>query len=619
MPHHVRPLGASNSFAPPRNRPARLSNDAARAFHARALLLNACAPPSCVLAPTPSLSRAATAHSGAYAALSRCVAPRRARSCRVASVRAVSHPCAPCRIRARRVASVRAVYGPCAPSPARLRHFPPPHIVSRLWAFSRTHTRPCRARASHIPPGRPGSRLCTPSCACAPPLALSHPRSHLLNPARAVSWPLTPVALCCMPTTPSSHLRRPPRVSTRRASAVVPRPRVAVSRPYAAVLRSRICDTASRASAILARPCRTPMSTRRCRFVPVRHPFALVRRRFAPACPCRPVPHFRRPRKLPSSFFAPCRTLFASHGVASHPVGHLVPHLAVSVPRTAVLAVFTPRPVVSRPTASSCASPRRLRAPPRRLRAASLALNTPPCRLCAALRALGPRSAFFAAPAVGHLAATAPSVRHAAPSFTTVRGLCAPPCCFRVAPRSLSCAAITLNPRLTNAVSRPTNVAALARAWRAPAAPRSFVAQRRRGTHTPRALAPPRPVVRPDPRAAIPRHRATIVLDAPPSHPHHAPYASRASPRATITPLAAVVAAPAGRTPLAPPPPRVSHSHASPRSHRAPRAAASRFRRAPRAAVAPRAVPGHCHTPAGVAGGRFAPPAVVSRPLPPPR
>ncbi|KAA1478835.1 hypothetical protein DENSPDRAFT_934422, partial [Dentipellis sp. KUC8613] len=195
-----------------------------------------------------------------------------------------------------------------------------------------------------------------------------------------------------MPTMPSSHLRRPPRVSTCRASAVVPRPRVAVSPAYAAILRSCICDTASRASAILARPRCPPMSTRQRRFVPVRHPFALVRRRFAPACPCRPVPHFRRPRKLPSSLFAPCRTLFASHGVALHPVGHLVPHLAISVPRTAVFAVCTPRPVVSRPTASSCASPRRLRAPPRRLCAASLALNTPPRRLCAVSAPVSPFS-----------------------------------------------------------------------------------------------------------------------------------------------------------------------------------------------------------------------------------
>ncbi|KAA1478928.1 hypothetical protein DENSPDRAFT_886277 [Dentipellis sp. KUC8613] len=51
------PTPRSNTFAPPRNRPARLSNDAARAFHARALLLNTCAPPSRMLVPTPSLSR----------------------------------------------------------------------------------------------------------------------------------------------------------------------------------------------------------------------------------------------------------------------------------------------------------------------------------------------------------------------------------------------------------------------------------------------------------------------------------------------------------------------------------------------------------------------------------
>ncbi|KAA1479086.1 hypothetical protein DENSPDRAFT_886419 [Dentipellis sp. KUC8613] len=436
-------------------------------------------------------------------------APASRPPCVVRPLRAVCHP-------------LRALCTPHAPSTARCTHYPP---------SSPRRLPPLRARCMPPPPlchlHHPLSAVrllhasslrrlrcvcticpCTVSCDLHPPA----PHPQTVDSHRA--------ALCCMPTTPSSHLRRPPRVSTRRASAVVPRPRVAVSRPYATVLRLCICDTASRASAILARPRRPPMSTRRRRFVPVRHPFALVRRRFAPACPCRPVLHFRRPCKLPSSLFAPCRTLFASHGVASHPVGHLVPHLAVSVPRTAVLAVCTRRPVVSRPTASSCASPRRLRAPPRRLRAASLALNTPPRRLCAVLRGLGPRSAFFAAPAVGHLAATAPSVRHAAPSFTTLRGLCGPPRCFRVAPRALSCAAIALNLRLTDAVSRPTDVA---------------------------ALAPPRPAVRPHPRAAVLRHRATIVLDAPPSHPHHAPYASRASPRATITPLAAVVAAPAGR------------------------------------------------------------------------
>ncbi|KAA1479460.1 hypothetical protein DENSPDRAFT_886763, partial [Dentipellis sp. KUC8613] len=109
-------------------------------------------------------------------------------------------PTPPCLAASPRVAPARAVSRPCAPSPARSRHFPPPRIVSRLWVFSRTHTRPCRARASRIPPGRPGSRLCTPSRASAPPLALSHPRSHLLDPARTLSRPLTPVSRLCTPS-----------------------------------------------------------------------------------------------------------------------------------------------------------------------------------------------------------------------------------------------------------------------------------------------------------------------------------------------------------------------------------------------------------------------------------
>ncbi|KAA1480056.1 hypothetical protein DENSPDRAFT_333819 [Dentipellis sp. KUC8613] len=53
-PCNLRPLGASNAFAPPRNRRAHLGNDAARAFHA-------CAPPSRMLSPTPSLSCTAPA------------------------------------------------------------------------------------------------------------------------------------------------------------------------------------------------------------------------------------------------------------------------------------------------------------------------------------------------------------------------------------------------------------------------------------------------------------------------------------------------------------------------------------------------------------------------------
>ncbi|KAA1478970.1 hypothetical protein DENSPDRAFT_886312 [Dentipellis sp. KUC8613] len=105
-------------------------------------------------------------------------------------------------------------------SPARSHHFPPPRIVSRLWAFSRTHTHPCRARASRIPSGRPGSRLCTPSRACAPPLALSHPCLHLLDPARAVSRPLTPVSRLCTPS-PCTH-RLPARAVSLRAPLLAP-------------------------------------------------------------------------------------------------------------------------------------------------------------------------------------------------------------------------------------------------------------------------------------------------------------------------------------------------------------------------------------------------------------
>ncbi|KAA1479303.1 hypothetical protein DENSPDRAFT_886623 [Dentipellis sp. KUC8613] len=110
----------------------------------------------------------------------------------------------------------------------------------------------------------------------------------------------------------------------------------------------------------------------------------------------------------------------------------------------------------------SHAPPCRLRAPWGRLAsrpaalclsAASLALNTPPRRLRAARRALGPHSALFAAHGlcrappcrrrvvsrpVAHLAAAAPSVRHAAPSLTALRGLCAPPRRFRVAPPPVS-------------------------------------------------------------------------------------------------------------------------------------------------------------------------------------
>ncbi|KAA1477876.1 hypothetical protein DENSPDRAFT_885446 [Dentipellis sp. KUC8613] len=274
-------------------------------------------------------------------------------------------PTPPCLAASPHVAPARAVSHPCAPSPARSRHFPPPRIVSRLWAFSCTHTRPCRACASRILPGPPGFCLCTPSHTCAPPLALSHPRSHLLDPACAVLWPLMPVALCCMPTTPSSHLRRPPRVSTRRTSAVVPRPRVAVLRPYAAVLHSRICDTASRASAILVQPRRPPMSTCRCHFVPVRHPFALVvapfshpmgspRTPWAILCPTSP---FWCPA-LPFSQFAHCALLFRV------PPRPLVPRPAVCMPHHAIFArhrsLSTPRPALFTSRRATSRPPRRL-------------------------------------------------------------------------------------------------------------------------------------------------------------------------------------------------------------------------------------------------------------------
>ncbi|KAA1479839.1 hypothetical protein DENSPDRAFT_887112 [Dentipellis sp. KUC8613] len=210
MPRHVRPLGASNTFVPPRNRPARLSNNAAHAFHACALLLNACAPPSCVLAPTSSLSRAATTHSGAYATLSRCVAPCRARSCRAASV--------------------HAVYGPCAPSPARSRHFAPPRIVSHL-----------------ILPVHPISRLCAPACAFSPPLAPSRPRLHRIAAAHAS----TAVSRLCAavsrtevtrshalarPHTAASPLRAPVGPATSQLAYRHPFRRLAL---YAAVSRTR--------------------------------------------------------------------------------------------------------------------------------------------------------------------------------------------------------------------------------------------------------------------------------------------------------------------------------------------------------------------------------------------
>ncbi|KAA1479282.1 hypothetical protein DENSPDRAFT_934575 [Dentipellis sp. KUC8613] len=213
-----------------------------RAFHARALLLNACAPPSRVLAPTPSLSRAATAHSGAYAALSRRVALHSARSC--------------C------VAPVRAIYGPCAPSPARSRHFPPPGVVSRLTAVScpcaAVPHPPARAAVTHLndtvsrhsgtpshyqhaplllpprtpappPPAATAPSRCSGAAAFAslaprsgaptlptPSLpALPHPSARPRTPSRAIKCPLLSL-FRWRPVPLPSHCRHAPRaVATR--------------------------------------------------------------------------------------------------------------------------------------------------------------------------------------------------------------------------------------------------------------------------------------------------------------------------------------------------------------------------------------------------------------------
>ncbi|KAA1479064.1 hypothetical protein DENSPDRAFT_886398 [Dentipellis sp. KUC8613] len=179
-----------------------------------------CAPPSCVLVLTPSHSRAATAHSGAYAALSRHVAPRCARSC--------------C------VAPVRAVYGPCVPSPTRSCSFPPPRVISRLCTFFRAHTCPCRARTSGIPPVPPGSRLCTSRCRhvrphvvsrTGPPLAVSPPPSAIA--VRAHTGPRRPPLMClcrCLvglrrPLAPHRHHLAPLRRQQRNGQLLAPRSR----------------------------------------------------------------------------------------------------------------------------------------------------------------------------------------------------------------------------------------------------------------------------------------------------------------------------------------------------------------------------------------------------------
>ncbi|KAA1479353.1 hypothetical protein DENSPDRAFT_886673, partial [Dentipellis sp. KUC8613] len=201
-PHAVRrlhvPNGAGHTIyalslphAPLRRaaRPCRAINDAARAFHACALLLNACAPPSCVLAPTPSLSRAATAHSGAFAALSRCVAPRRARSCRVASVRAISRTLAPLPAPAHRLASVglfshphASVSRPRVPYPAWAPRIPPPACAfSPPLAPSRSRSRRIAAAHARVAPVHAVS-LRVPSPARGPILA---PASALATPSRA--------------------------------------------------------------------------------------------------------------------------------------------------------------------------------------------------------------------------------------------------------------------------------------------------------------------------------------------------------------------------------------------------------------------------------------------------
>ncbi|KAA1478834.1 hypothetical protein DENSPDRAFT_886199 [Dentipellis sp. KUC8613] len=461
-----------------------------------------------------------------------------------------------------------------APHHALWTHAQPPPAI---WQLHPPHRHPRAMSLHHLRSDSPtgcvaaAHALAMAQAARHPPSTHFHPPFHALW-ALAMAWGST---LSYSPPSKSLPVHLVVQQPDRRSTPIAP--------PSAACPRRPLRISA----ALLASPCAA--------HPPSFHAHAwLFRARTPPFCartppfrarvPVPPCPHFRQPRTLPSPSSRPaapfsrpmgsprtpwavscptppfrCPALpFSPHPVISRSTASsLVPRLAICVPHHAVSArrrsLSTPAPPSSRGAARSRPPFRLFRVPCHRrvvsrpvaqrdalstprpaLFTSRRATSRPPRRLCVTPRPLSPRCAVFA----HHPAVFAP--RRALSAAPPSCSICASPTPSR-APPTLPLSHVP---------------------WRASAVPRSFVAQRRRGTHTPCALAPPCPVVHPHPRAAVPRHRATIVLDAPPSHPHHAPYASRASPWATIMALAAVVAAPAGRrhapcaastTPLAPP------------------------------------------------------------------
>ncbi|KAA1477337.1 hypothetical protein DENSPDRAFT_582347 [Dentipellis sp. KUC8613] len=242
-PCHLHPLGASNTFALPRNRRVRLSSGAARACHT-------CAPLSRMLVPTPSLSRAATSHSHAPP-LHRRSTPARGRF-------ALACPRRP-------VLRIRCPYAAVSHDPAGLAYLhaaPSPLLHTRTRHATLVRLGVCDAAslapAALVHPHRPRTSMCRP-CAAVP-----RPRVAILRLYAAVSRPRA----CDAASHASAALARPrrPCISMRCPSTTVSR---------AAPLPSRA--SASAIARHLAGPRRPP--TPHCRpLVPAlpSHPHALT-------------------------------------------------------------------------------------------------------------------------------------------------------------------------------------------------------------------------------------------------------------------------------------------------------------------------------------------------------